>query len=421
VKEGLLALLLLQAPAGSEGALGQLAAEVSAQARAARAEAPLAVSVSAPGHPSLQQAFSTLLLGKLSSLGLQPRLLPSGADSEAQARAQGSRALLRLRLTLDGTLAASGDVLSTWVNFFSGRSVRQPEPAAVVFAEVVQDAAVRALTAGAGQAALLLQPAPLARWPVRTAALAAGDLDGDGRAELAVLTEDAVEVRAADGQLLARRALVGLPRAEPQPREAFGTLCICDGLLYAFSAQRAAGEVLQLRDGSLLVRGPLLRPVVACGHPPLEATFLPGVARLVPRGTGWPLLSPGPASWGLFVRRGEPGPVWLVLFEDGTARAGGGPGGVRTLGGVGAGAALADVAGDGVLRLAASSAAALPAVDRLVLLAMQDGTEHGSVEVPGRILQVTAAPLETGGPEALVLGVWTPEGGAELRLVRGSR
>jgi hypothetical protein len=110
-----------------------------------------------------------------------------------------------------------------------------------------------------------------------------------------------------------------------------------------------------------------------------------------------------------------------VLLEDGTARARVGQAGWRTLPGVGAGAALADVAGDGALCVVATSDAAAPAADRLRLLAVADGSESGSLDVPGRILQVTAASLDADGSEALVLGVWRPEGGAELRVVRGAR
>jgi hypothetical protein len=416
VSAALLALLLQASP--DAGALETLAADVAAQARAAGAEAPLAVSVVAPGHDALQEAFTTVLLPRLQALGLEPQVLSSGTDAEAVARSKGTRTLLRVRLTLDGTLTLTGDVLSTWVNFFSGRTARKPRPAAVVYAEVAQDAAVRALARGTEAPGLLLSPLPLARWPVRTAALASGDLDGDGKPELAVLTEDAVEVRALDGRLLARRGLEGLPEAEAPPREAFGTLCICDGLLYAFSARRAQGEVLALVASALVPHATLVRPVVACGHPPLEASFLPFAARLVPVGPGWPALPPGPAAWGLSSRGGAGAPLFLLLLEDGTARAGPGP--LRTLQGVGAGAALLEAPPGGALRVAASTAAQAPATDRLRLLFLADAAEGNGVEVPGRILQVTAARLETDGTEALVLGVWRPEGGAELRVVRGA-
>jgi len=46
------------------------------------------------------------------------------------------------------------------------------------------------------------------------------------------------------------------------------------------------------------------------------------------------------------------------------------------------------------------------------------GPEEPSVAVPGRILQVSAG--APGPGPALVLGVWTPDGGSELRVVRGT-
>jgi hypothetical protein len=88
---------------------------------------------------------------------------------------------------------------------------------------------------------------------------------------------------------------------------------------------------------------------------------------------------------------------------------------------VGAGAAAVDVAADGVLLVAARTGAAAPATDRLRLLAAADGAERASVEVPGRILQVTPADVEGDGHEAMLLGVWRADGGSELRLVRGQR
>jgi hypothetical protein len=415
---GALLLLVLAQPV-APSSLEQLASSVAAQTQAAGASAPLAVALTAPGHPNLQQAFWTVLSPRLSGLGLAPVLLPS-SDAETQARARGMRALLRLRLSLDGTLRVSGDVFSTWENVFSGRTQERPRaPAAVVFAEAPLDAATRALAQRASATGLLLVPEPLAQLSVRTAALALGDLDADGRAEVALLTTEAVEVRAADGRLLARRSLEALPRATAPPREAFGTLAICNGLLYVYSASRAAGEVLALQAGALVLHAPLLHPVVACGSPPLEADFVPGAARLAPAGGGWPDVPAGPAAWGLFRRPSGRGLAWLFLLENGTARTAEAPGPWRSVLEVGAGAALADVQGDGTLLLAASSAAAAPAEDVLRLLGLQDGVEHARVTVSGRILQVAAGALEAQGPESLVLGVWQPDGGAEVRLVRG--
>jgi hypothetical protein len=325
-----------------------------------------------------------------------------------------------VRLRLTERLLALGDVSSTWRNFFSGRAKSMPaRPTTLLFAEVAADAVVQALAA-AEVPGLQLAPEPLARWPVRTAALAAGDLDGDGASELVVLTEEAVEVRALDGHLLARRALDALPMAALPSREPFGTLCVCHGLLYAFSATRAAGEVLALEARGLVVRETLRRPVVACGPPLLEATFLPGAARLAPAGDGWPPLPPGAATWGILGKTWASGRVVLLLREDGTATAVRDTGPPLTVRGVGAGAALVEGAPEGALGLlAASSSAPAPAEDNLRLLALKDGTPQGGLQLKGRILQVATGRLSVDGAEALVLGVWREDGGAELRLVRG--
>jgi hypothetical protein len=87
---------------------------------------------------------------------------------------------------------------------------------------------------------------------------------------------------------------------------------------------------------------------------------------------------------------------------------------VRLLRDVGAGAAL--VSWQGEVRVAASSALPSPSEDRLRLVGA--GPEEPSVAVPGRILQVS--PGVPGAGQALLLGVWTADGGSELRVVRGT-
>ncbi|HXX29990.1 MAG TPA: VCBS repeat-containing protein [Myxococcaceae bacterium] len=416
-----LAALLVLAQATSPGALGALAEAVAAQVHTAGAEPPLALAVSAPGRPALERAFATELLGRLTAAGLAPRLL-AVPDPERAAREQGARSLLRLRLDLAGTLVASGDVLSTWVNFWAGRAqTRSASPGAAVAAEVSADATVRLLARAGEGLSLELDPEPLARWPVRTLAVATGSLDPDGQPLVAVLTEEAVEVRGRDGRLLARRSLDALPRADPPSRDPFGTLCICQRRLLAFSAGRAAGEVLELSGGALVPREALARPVLGCLSARLEASLFPGLARFVPSSGPWPSLPGEPRAWGGSVRAGAPGPGVLVLLEDGTARWAEGTGGLHALPGVGAGAAAVDLAGDGAVRIAASSSAAAPAVDRLRLLAPDGGAELASVEVPGRILQVAAWSSARGSEEELLLGVWRTDGGSELRLARRGR
>ena len=167
MRAALTALLLLQAPA--PGALDELAAHLTAQARAAGAESPVVLAVSAGGHSALGDAFSRLLLSRLAEAGLSAEAAPPGTDGEALARAHGARTLLRVRLLLAERLLAQGDVSSTWRNFFSGRDRSAPaRPTQLLFGDVAADAAVPALAA-AEVPGLQLAPEPLARWAVRTA------------------------------------------------------------------------------------------------------------------------------------------------------------------------------------------------------------------------------------------------------------
>ena len=177
--------------------------------------------------------------------------------------------------------------------------------------------------------------------------------------------------------------------------------------------------MLALEAGGLVLRETLRRPVVACGVPLLEATFLPGAARLAPAGDGWPALPPGRGRLGPPREARASGQLVVLLREDGTATAVREAGPPLSLPGVGAGAALVDGAADGLGLLAASSSAPAPAEDTLRLLALQDGTAQGGLQLKGRILQVATARAGVNGAEALLLGVWREDGGAELRLVRG--
>ena len=252
----------------------------------------------------------------------------------------------------------------------------------------------------------MLEERPLARFAVRTAALASGDLDGDGQPELAVLTAAEVVVLTAAGEPVARYPLADLPPAAAPAREPFGTLCIVDGRLAVASARSATPVVLQLQARQLVAAAGAGGPTLGCGASAEPAAFVPGVARLT--------LTRGPERdvlWGGDVRAGHR----LLLLPDGTARwslPGSAP---RLLRDVGAGAAL--VSWGAEVRVAASSAAPAPAEDTLRLLGQ--GGAGPSIAVPGRILQVRPAPGPGGNP-ALVLGVWTKDGGSELRVVRGA-
>ncbi len=399
------AALLVAAPAPP--ALESLADQLRADVVAARPEAPVAVAVQAPSA-ALAEAAAALLAARLGESGLPALVVGAGEDAAARSRGAGARSLVSLRLQIHGELAAAGELRSVWRNFWAGRTPIESGPARVLSASVPADRATELLATGSGAGpALTLDPAPLARFPVRTAALATGDLDGDGRPEVAVLAGNEVVVLNAAGEPLARAGLGDLPPAAAVAREPFGTLCIAEGRITAAWARAEAAVMLQLQGGQLVRAAGTAGPTLGCGESAEPASFLPGAARMV--------LTRGPereALWGGDARGGQR----LLLLPDGTARWSLPGGKVQVLRDVGAGAAL--VSWGGEMRVAASSAAAAPAEDRLRLVGA--GAEEPSVTVTGRILQVRPVPPGPSGVPVLVLGVWMPDGGSELRVVRGA-
>nr|WP_211194504.1 VCBS repeat-containing protein [Pyxidicoccus fallax] len=418
-------------------AVDRLAASLAESVRALRAEAPVALHLSG-GSAELRRAVGTVLAARLSAAGLAPVVVdaPTPEAAEAAARAQGARTLVRLTLDVEGgELRARGDALGTWVNFWSGRTpTRPPKPAGALAGAVEADAAVLALAAvgaptapagnGSAPRAVHLLGAALARLEYPLAALAAGDLDGDGRDEVAALTERDVSVFAADGRLLARRELDALPSANATTREPFGALAVLPGppRLAAWSTRHAQGEVLALEAG----RG-TLRPLGPLDTAPLAAvergTFVPGQTAFAPEvrlADGRAMTVPAPFTTASLVAS-----RMLFVHPDGSAslypRAGAAP---TRLHGLGAGSALGDLDGDGTPELLTTSPQLQPTPDVLRVYAStgDDPTAReplwqGALPA-GRALYVVTADLDGDKRREVVVGLTKPDGTGELFLLR---
>ncbi|MET0401086.1 MAG: VCBS repeat-containing protein [Cystobacter sp.] len=424
-------------PAPPRAALERLARAVAENVRHARPEAPVALFLSG-SSPELRQAWGTLLAARLAEQGLAPRVLdaPSPEAAEALAREQDVRALLRLSLSLEaGKLHARGDLVGTWVNFWSGRApTRPPSPAAALVHAVEADAAVLALAAVAPPPSpptttgtprpLRLVGAPLTHLPTPPAALAAGDLDGDGRDEVVVLTERAVQVFAADGHLVAERPLDALPPAAAAPREPFGAVALLSSppRIAAFSARFAQGEVLVLEQGAL--RAVARLDTVPLG-PDARGAFVPGQTAFAPEvrlGTGEQRLANSSTRFTSFSTAGT---RVLLVHPDGTASFHAHPTATPVaLSGLGAGSALGDLEGDGTLELLTTSPELQPSPEVLRIYPTGESVSvsreplwQGPLPV-GRALQVVTANLDGDTSREVVVGLTKPDGSGELFLLR---
>ncbi|NOK11745.1 FG-GAP repeat domain-containing protein [Corallococcus exercitus] len=422
---------------GAPPASARLALAVADAIRGAPAEAPVALCLSG-GSAELRRAFGTLLAARLSAMNLGPVVLDVPPErAEAAAREQGARSLARLTLDVEGgELVARGDVLGTWVNFWSGRTpTRPPKPAAAVAEGVEADAAVLALAAVGTPSSGTPGPGPTQRRPVRLlgavfarletplGALAAGDMDGDGRDEVAALTEHEVVVFGADGRVLARRELEGAPAAATT-REAFGALAVLTGppRLAAWSTRYARGEVLVLDKAKGTLRPSGTLDAVPLGTAERGA-FVPGQTVFAPEvrlADGRTLTVPAPFGTVSFAS-----PRMLFVHADGTASLYARPASAPAkASGLGAGSALGDLDGDGVPELLTTSPQLQPTPDVLRVFSLTSDAPlaheplwQGALP-PGRALSVVTADLDGDKRREVLVGSWKPDGTSELFLLR---
>ncbi len=418
-------------------AVEQLAQGLFEDVRALKLEPPVALHLSG-GAPELRRAFGTLLAARLGAAGLAAVVVdaPSPEAAEPRAREVGARGLVRLTLAVEaGELRARGDVLGTWVNFWSGRTpTRPPSPAAALTRAVAADASALALaavqpgtppppTTPEAPRPLRLMGALLAPLPEPLAALAAGDLDGDGKDEVAALTGKDVLVFTAQGRLLAQHSLEALPRSATPTREPFGALAFLSGppRLAVFSSRFAAGEVLALEAG-------VLKPTARLDAAPLgaeaRAGFVPGQTAFTDLRLGTERVASVPAP---FTTASAAPPRLLLVHLDGAASLYARPSAAPArLTGLGAGSALGDLDGDGTPELLTTSPELQPSPDVLRVFKLDAAGDTASLQEPlwqgalpaGRALQVVTANTEGDRYREVVVGLAKPDGTGELFLLR---
>ncbi|MDQ3262673.1 MAG: VCBS repeat-containing protein, partial [Myxococcota bacterium] len=341
-------------------------------------------------------------------------------EAERAALAAGGRTLMRVALSVErGLFSARGDLFRVRPNFWSGVSGTRSGPGAALASSTEVDAHALALAAplldspSGTLPPLRLLPSALVLLPTPTAALAAADLDADGRDEVVVLTDRELQIFSPTGTLLARRSLRELPATTTPCREPYGVLAVAGAKVAYFSGRQGRGEWVELQGRQLHPVGPLAQPVVAVGISRLEGTWTPGQNTFrVP-----PLPAPVVHA-ATFL--GASGSQLLAVMPDGTgswlwldsSRA------PVPLASLGAASTLVDLDGDGHPELATTSADFLPRPDAI---RVTDAGQTVLWEVPlerGRILQLIPADLDGDGQPELVAGVWLPDGTAELRVLR---
>ncbi len=264
MRAALVALLLLAPrPAAAQDGLqvaGAALRDAAVVAAAGLDPGPLAVRVTAalasdaPDPPGLVSGVVGPTLETLSADGRFPSVHLAafgrdGATPAAVARSLGYASLLDVTLRRDGpALVLEGSAVRT------RDETRVSEPFA---ARVPLDAALRRHV---GFPPLLADDAVTARsFPLPGlgyVALAVGDLDADGRAEIVAARPDEVHVLRVEGRRLtrvARAAFPRVPRSPTPPRRTVGTARVDGDRALVRVSDHAVGLSVRIEDGALRV------------------------------------------------------------------------------------------------------------------------------------------------------------------------
>jgi hypothetical protein len=416
----------------------RLAAAVFSQAQSLKAEGPLGVFVKG-SSPALDRAFATALIAKLSKANLAGVPI-DGVDfstAEAVARKIGTRSLIRLELSLRGSeLSARGDLISTWVNFWSGRiPTRAPQPAGTLEARVPVDAVALALAESKGAANMPSPPVRLAvqriaTVPTMVAALAVGDINGDAVPEIVALTENALIAFDISGRMLGQMSAPKEVASAPRSREPFGSLVILErpariayawvnsarSAVIAFDAPTASfREIETLREA----------PVANWGGELLSATILPGHNAFGPMLSlkGQPLLELKRPVQGCSTWTDGSNDWVLVAFSDGSGAVY--PHGLKSppayqLSGLGAGVTLVNLNGGPAPQIASTAPQYNPPQDELrispidkklvpeITVALGSGKAWYAARLPGKNRR-----------DEVIVGILRPDGTTDLLRLGG--